>query len=165
MVLTWHSRSSVKSIIGTMGKIQHGHAFKGHRSKEYTAWTNMKVRCYRPTFKQFSDYGGRGIIVCHRWRYSFSLFLADMGLCPPNHSLDRIDNNGNYEPSNCKWSTWREQGLNKRARETCKLGHPLDMRQGKWRRCRICWREYHKNWERRRRMIERQQKKQIHGDD
>lgn len=89
----------------------HGYSMK---LKEYICWLDMKGRCYRPTNQRFSNYGGRGITVCDRWVNSFENFLADMGLKPtPQHSLDRINNDGNYEPCNCKWSTPKEQRMNK----------------------------------------------------
>lgn len=83
---------------------------------EYTAWQLMKRRCDTPTCKQYNDYGGRGIKVCERWLHSFENFLEDMGRRPTKyHSLDKYpDNNGNYEKSNCRWATRKEQNSNKR---------------------------------------------------
>lgn len=82
---------------------------------EHNAWKAMKRRCYLETDKAYKNYGGRGIIVCDRWLESFMNFYEDMGDRPSkNHSLDRINNEGNYEASNCKWSTTKEQGRNKR---------------------------------------------------
>jgi hypothetical protein len=82
---------------------------------EYHSWTGMIGRCYNRNNGKYSDYGGRGITVCDQWRTSFEQFFADMGPRPsPQHSIDRIDNDGNYEPSNCRWATVAQQCRNRR---------------------------------------------------
>jgi hypothetical protein len=83
---------------------------------EYEAWAHMLRRCYTPTTNGFEHYGGRGISVCDRWHHSFENFLSDMGFRPSRrHSLDRENNDGNYEPSNCRWATAEQQANNKRS--------------------------------------------------
>src|SRR5882672_9950455 len=77
-------------------------------------WSAMIARCYNPKHKKYQYYGGRGITVCIRWREEFFNFLDDMGKRPEGMTLDRIENNGNYEKINCKWSTNLEQQKNKR---------------------------------------------------
>ena len=88
---------------------------KMSKTPEYRAWFNMKQRCFNPNNVYYFNYGGRGITVCDRWKNSFENFFADMGLKPtPKHSIDRIDNDDNYCPDNCKWSTRVEQANNQR---------------------------------------------------
>lgn len=94
--------------------VVHGHSGAG-LSPEYRVWTGMIQRCTNPRRKAFPSYGGRGILVCQRWLNSFESFLADMGPRPSKTSLDRINNDGNYEPGNCRWATNAEQSRNKRS--------------------------------------------------
>lgn len=79
----------------------------------FKTWDSMRQRCRNPDNKDFANYGGRGISVCDRWN-EFQTFLADMGERPSGMTLDRIDVNGNYEPSNCRWATPKAQSRNKR---------------------------------------------------
>jgi hypothetical protein len=111
--------------------IKHGHARKGQVSPEWKIWQRMKTRCFNPTALDYSRYGGRGITVCDRWMESFENFLADMGLRPSSeHSIDRINNEGNYEPLNCRWATVIEQSNNKRSNRILVLnGEHLNMTQ------------------------------------
>lgn len=82
---------------------------------EYSAWQQAKSRCYSKTCPDYHRYGGRGIKMCDKWRNSFASFIQDMGFKPTNkHSLDRINNNGDYEPGNCRWATKKEQQNNLR---------------------------------------------------
>lgn len=95
-------------------RVIHGYAKRGRvRSRTYRIWQAMLNRCRNPKTSNYKDYGGRGITVCERWRV-FAAFLADMGECPPDHSIDRKENDGNYEKGNCMWSTRHTQTRNKR---------------------------------------------------
>jgi len=92
----------------------HGHSSGGKVSPIYTSWAQMHARCSNPNHNRFHRYGGRGIKVCDQWA-DFACFLIDMGLSwAPGLSIDRINNDGNYEPTNCKWSTPKEQAANRK---------------------------------------------------
>lgn len=95
--------------------VKHGCSRKGGQTPEYRSWQSMKNRCYDKTRVSYKYYGGRGITVCDRWINSFDSFLKDMGNRPNGTSLDRINVNGNYEPSNCRWATNKEQMCNTRS--------------------------------------------------
>lgn len=129
---------------GKVAYVIHGHARKTGTSPTYRSWHGLIQRCTNPLNPKFPRYGGRGITVCERWIHSFANFLTDMGERPANLTIDRIDNDGDYEPSNCRWATAKEQ----RANQTripithCKRDHLLEganvyLKDGR-RHCRTC---------------------------
>lgn len=123
------------------------------RTPEYRVWVSMHQRCGNPNNPAWSNYGSRGITVCERWR-SFEHFFSDMGWRPADMLIDRINNDGNYEPANCRWATRSVSNLNRRPRKIksrpsrqskmrlfCKNGHPWKPETtipGRSPRCKIC---------------------------
>ncbi len=106
-------------------RYRHGHIINGKKTSTYRSWQDMKTRCQNPNHPQFKNWGGRGIKICDRWM-DFVNFLADMGEKPEGLTLDRINNDGNYEPSNCRWATPKEQAQNRRDYKNQKLFIAID---------------------------------------
>jgi hypothetical protein len=115
-----------KSQLG-LRSFKHGDAERGNVAPELSCWRGFIRRCTDPKDDSFSYYGGRGISVCERWLNSYPAFLENMGRKPsPKHSLDRIDNDGNYEPGNCRWATKTQQMRNRRGRRVITFfGRPM----------------------------------------
>jgi hypothetical protein len=103
---------SWRSYVAQPGELSRKHGCRN--TVEYRAWVSMRNRCFNANDRDYQGWGGRGITVCSRWD-SFELFLQDMGPRPsPRHSIDRIDNDGHYEPGNCRWATIDAQNQNRR---------------------------------------------------
>ena len=108
--IRWHKTKSCGCL-----QLKVGQTHGLHKSTEYGSWDGMKRRCYNKASKDYERYGGRGITMCDRWKDSFENFIADIGFKPTiKHTLDRINNDGNYELSNCKWATPKQQAQNRR---------------------------------------------------
>lgn len=122
----------------------------GTGTSEYVCWKHIKARCMNPNSNVYSYYGGRGISVCKRWSKSFANFLSDMGSKPSaSHSIDRLDVDGNYCPSNCRWATKIQQNRNRRgSNKTSRFKGVSKNVRGLWEsqiwfKGRSCWLGYY----------------------
>jgi hypothetical protein len=117
----------------SLAKRRHGHALRGKRwTPTYSTWMAMRRRCYDTKNKCFNLYGGRGIQSCARW-FDFENFLTDMGEKPSGKSLDRINGDGHYMPSNCRWATPSQQATNRHYRLGASGVRGVSLRGGKYR--------------------------------
>ena len=147
--LTVYCQSLLTGNTKSCGCIQGENRHNLSHSREYNSWKGMIQRCENPNHTYYPLYGGRGIRVCDRWS-DFRNFLADMGPRPEGNSLDRVDNFGDYEPSNCRWASQKQQIRNMRA-------NTLINHNGEWKTavewseispvdyCTFLWR-YHSGW-------------------
>lgn len=128
-------------VIAKYGRHNGPFRSRGINRRTYKSWNGMVRRCTNPRHRSYAYYGGRGISICERWLNSFENFLADMGIRPDHLTLDRIDNDGNYEPGNCRWATKSQQVRNRRNMCALRIGctRYIGVRRGyKSRR----WRSY-----------------------
>lgn len=121
VVLGKDMRSGNTSSCGCLSREVNGNRTHGRsQSKPYKVWKSMVKRCVNPKDPAYARYGGRGIVVCSRWRFGegglsgFECFISDMGERPEGLTVERVNNDGNYEPENCRWDTRRAQSRNKR---------------------------------------------------
>jgi len=122
--LSDHTTETILAKLAKLGKNVGGRPKTHGRTGtvEHSAWKNMHTRCYNPANHSYPIYGGRGIIMCDRW-LKFENFYSDMGDRPnKNYTVERVNNDGNYEPSNCKWATRQEQSINQRMQKNNKSG-------------------------------------------
>lgn len=128
-------------------QVPHGNNTKHRKcgTPEYVSWQSMRGRCLNPNDDAYPHYGGRGITICERWE-SFENFLTDMGPRPAEHSLDRIDPDGNYEASNCRWADDLTQGRNRRGTRYYKATHGPEWNRRRAAaieaadsRCQVCY--------------------------
>ena len=116
-----HTRSCGCGVVRSLVSRSTSHGMS--RTPEYRTWARISNRCGNTRSPAYPYYGGRGILMCARWRDSFEAFYADVGpRLTPKHSIDRIDNNGNYEPGNCRWATPKEQANNRRNNRILTVG-------------------------------------------
>ena len=130
--------------LGVGAPRQHGLT----RTPTYQSWMTMRTRCRNPNTNVWHLYGGRGITVCERWETSFENFVDDMGIRPPGTTLDRIDNDGNYEPGNCRWATPKEQRANQRERPLINGGTCIKPECEEPAHCRRMCERHYSQWKR-----------------
>lgn len=115
------------------GNVKHGHSPRGGISKTYSSWLSMRKRCNNPRGRDRINYGDRGVKVCPQWD-SFQTFLKDMGERPEGTTIDRINNEGDYEPNNCRWASHSQQMVNRRPLgESGYYGVQFTTRKSPWR--------------------------------